>query len=176
MALPELLVAMGRLLGAAVGVYVALLMLTRLAGLRSFSQMATFDFAVTVATGTVVASTILTPQLPFWKGLAALAGLFALQVLVGHARRSPAFERLVDNTPRLLMAGSDVLEDNLRKARVTRKDLDAKLRQEGIQNYSQVGAVVFERTGVVSVLRNDEPIDPTLLDGVLGAERLRARA
>lgn len=40
---------------SALGIYLTLVLFTRLAGLRSFSKMSSFDFAITVGIGTVPA-------------------------------------------------------------------------------------------------------------------------
>ena len=71
----------------AMAMYFALIVMTRLAGVRSFSKMSGFDFAVTVSIGSVLASVILTPDPPLAQGIMALAVLFALQMGVGHAAR-----------------------------------------------------------------------------------------
>ncbi len=39
-------------------------------------------------------------------------------------------------------------------------------------NFDQVVAVVLETTGDISVLHGDDPLDPDLLHGVIGVERL----
>ncbi|WP_217271986.1 hypothetical protein [Sphingopyxis sp. BSNA05] len=51
---------------SAAAMYVTVILLTRLAGVRSFSKMSGFDFAVTVAIGSVLGSVILskTRRLP----------------------------------------------------------------------------------------------------------------
>ncbi|MDX1674464.1 MAG: hypothetical protein R3314_06705, partial [Longimicrobiales bacterium] len=51
--------AVAMLLLTAVGIYGTLILYTRLAGLRSFSKISSFDFAITVGMGTVLAGTLL---------------------------------------------------------------------------------------------------------------------
>ena len=78
---------------------------------------------------------------------------------------------LVDNEPLLLMRGEDILDDNLRKAKVTHGDLRAKLREANVTKLSQVHAVVMESTGDIAVLHNDSDdheIDDVILKGVRG--------
>lgn len=62
----------------------------------------------------------------------------------------------MDNSPLLLMDGGTILEENLRKARVTEGDLRSKLREANVTSLSQVKAVVFETTGNISVLHKDD--------------------
>jgi uncharacterized membrane protein YcaP (DUF421 family) len=157
---------------AAVATYAAVIVFTRLAGVRSLAKMSSFDFAATVAVGSVVAGTI-TGNAPLVVGLLALALLFLLQFVVAVLRRRDLLHGLVDNPPILLMAGHEVLVDNLRHARVSSEELWSQLRLAGVHSRSQVRAVVMETTGDISVLREGEPFDDELLSGVRGAEQLR---
>jgi len=165
--------ALGMVLVSGVGIYIALLLLTRLTGLRSFSKMSSFDFATTVAFGSIIASTVLSKNPPLASAAFALAVLYALQFSVSRARYlSPRLQRLVDNEPLLLMAGETILKDHLRAARVTEDDLRSKLRMAGVTDRAQVLAVVFETTGDCSVLCKGDRLDPWLLVQVRGAERI----
>jgi uncharacterized membrane protein YcaP (DUF421 family) len=163
--------------GKAVGIYAALVLLTRLAGLRSFSKMSSFDFAITVAFGSILASAVLTREPPLAQSAVALATLFAIQYVVSYLRaRRDSVSRTVDNAPLLVMAGSDILRDNLRAAQMTEGDLYAKLREANVTQLEQVRAVVMESTGDVSVLHADEgdrDLDADLLHGVRDADRFR---
>ena len=158
---------------SSVGIYVALLALTRLTGLRSFAKMSSFDFAITVAFGSVLASTILAPSPSLATGAMGLASLFVIQFAVSKTRRhvEPA-EDLVDNEPLLIMAGDEVLEDHLDTARMTVDDLRSKLRLAGVTHRSQVYAVIFETSGDVAVVKSGEEVDPWMFEAVRGAERL----
>ena len=170
--LPDLLVVVL----TAVGTYAALVVFTRLVGLRSFSKMSSYDFAMTVAIGSTVASVILSPGTPLLRGVVALASLYALQFAVGWVRaRSRLVEHVVDNTPLLLMAGAEMIEANLLASRVNREDVWAKLREANVLDPAQVRAVVLETTGDISVLHgppDGTPLHPALLTNV----RDRARA
>ncbi|MGB3556705.1 MAG: YetF domain-containing protein [Jannaschia sp.] len=138
----------------------------RLAGLRSFSKMSSYDFAVTVSFGSVLAGTVLNPGVVLWQGIAAMAALFAVQWTIGLARsRSGAVRRLTDNEPVLLMRDGRLLEGNMAATRITRSELAAKLREANVLELSQVRAMVLETTGDVSVLHGDR-LEDTLLEGV----------
>lgn len=101
------------------------------------------------------------------------AVLYALQYLVANLRRRDLLLGLVDNRPILLMAGSEVLEPNLRHAPVGLEELWAQLRMAGVHRREQVQAVVMETTGDTSVLRAGQPLDAELMRDVRGAEALR---
>jgi uncharacterized membrane protein YcaP (DUF421 family) len=164
----------GTIVVSAVLVYAAVIVLTRLAGLRSLAKMSSFDFAATVAVGSTVASTALAAT-PLANGVVALSMLYGLQYLVATLRRRKVFRGAVDNEPMLLMARGEVIEGNLRHSRVSREELWAQLRLSGVHRREQVHAVVLETTGDMSILQGDGPFDPELLQGVRGAERLEIR-
>lgn len=159
----------------ALSIYGVLLLFTRLFGLRSFSKMSSFDFAITVAIGSLIATVILSKNPPLVQGIVGLAALFLIQAAVATLRNhSRAVQRAVDNEALLLMRGDEILHANMKKARVTENDLKAKLRAANVIHTGQVRAVVMESTGDISVLHADPDgpaLDPDLLSDVHGAER-----
>jgi uncharacterized membrane protein YcaP (DUF421 family) len=157
---------------SALFVYLAVILATRIVGLRSFSKMSAFDFAMTVAVGSIIA-TVATGSVGVVEGLLAIASLYALQFSVAWLRQRTDVMGIVDNRPLLLMHGPTILHDHLRRSRITEADLRAKLREAGILRLEQVHAVVLETTGDVSVLAGGEA-DPALLQDVIGREHLEA--
>ena len=163
-------VAAGWVLATTVAIFVAVLIATRIAGLRSLSKMSSFDFAMTVAVGSVMAGTATSSSVPFSHGIIALVGLYGTQVAVARVRMHASGGKVVDNTPTVLMAGTRMIDAHLRDTRVTADDVRARLREANVLNYDQVVAVVLETTGDVSVIHGDAPFDPDLLRGVRGAD------
>lgn len=149
--------------------YFAVVLLTRLAGLRSFATMSAFDFAMTVAIGTLIGSTAVSPRPPVAAAAVALTTLYLLKMGVAVLRRRFRWaESLVDNRPLLLVREGRVLESNLRRARLNDDDLRSKLRQANVASLARVRLAVLETTGSVSVVHGDpdQPLDPWLLEGV----------
>lgn len=161
---------------SAAATYVAILLYTRLAGLRSFSKMSASDFAMTVAVGSLFGSTISTASPTLLLGIAALGSLYLGQWLLAYVRqRSSTFGKIVDNEPVLLMHGRQIYDDMLRRVNVSRNDVYGKLREANVINYDQVLAVVFETTGDVTVLHSSDhetKIESDLIKNVIGAERI----
>ncbi|MEQ9440654.1 MAG: DUF421 domain-containing protein [Cyclobacteriaceae bacterium] len=160
---------------SAVLVYALVIFYTRLFGLRSFSKMSSFDFAMTVAVGTLLSSAIINKSPSVVQSGVALLSLYLLQLIIAVLRQRVSwFSQAIDNQPILLMDGPTILHENLRKAQLSEDDLRAKLREANVLNYSQVKAVVFETTGDVSVLHSgqDTALDADILRGVQGVSRL----
>lgn len=144
-------------------VYSIIIFYTRIVGLRSFSKMSAADFAMTVAIGSLLGGSIVAPSPTVLMAAVALAGLFGAQWLIAFLRvRNDGFSVIVDNSPTLLMAGSEILDGNLHATKVTRQDLHAKLREANVWSYEQVLAVVFEATGDISVLHKQTDFEPDI--------------
>ena len=155
-----------------VGIYLGFLVLLRIVGQRAVAAMSSFDFAAAIAFGAVLGRTVLgyTPTLA--AGLLGMVTLFALQAAFGVVRRNRRLDRALNNLPLLLMVNGAVLPDRLRKAKMVEDELRQKLRLAGIHRYDDVAAVILERTGAISVLRQGETIDPELIADVRGRELL----
>ncbi|MDO6518731.1 DUF421 domain-containing protein [Zobellia uliginosa] len=153
---------------SAAGIYAAVIIMTRICGKRSFSKMSSFDFAMTVAVGSIIATTILSKSVSLADGIVGIVAVYLLQMGAALARRNDMVKKMMDNTPLLLMDGAIILEENLRKGRVAKSDLRAKLREANITELSEVKAVVFETTGDISVLHKEHqrPVEDFLLEDV----------
>jgi uncharacterized membrane protein YcaP (DUF421 family) len=159
----------GLIVFSALGIYLSVIIMTRICGKRSFSKMSSFDFAMTVAVGSIIATTVLSSTVSMLHGIVGLVSVYLLQIGAALARRNKTLRNLMDNSPLLLMDGATILEDNLRKARVTRGDLRSKLREANVTDLSQLKAVVFETTGDISVLHKEhgQSLDLWLMKDVM---------
>ena len=153
---------------SSIGIYSAVILYTRIFGKRSFSKMSSFDFAMTVAVGSITATTILAESVSFIEGAIGLLMVYILQITAAFFRRYNWFRKLIDNQPTLLMDGGTILKENLKSVRVTEGDLRSKLREANVTRLSEVKAVIFETTGNMVVLhkQDNHEIDEWLLKDV----------
>ena len=161
--------SIGEILILALIVYGALISLLRITGKRTTSKMNSFDWIVTVALGSMVATIILVDDVPLIEGLAGIAGLIVLQYLVAWlASRSRRFQRLVKASPCLLYYGDEFNDETLLKERVTRGEIIAAVRAEGYHSLERVSAVVMETNADLSVIPKAEEQDLQVLENVTG--------
>ena len=146
------------------------LLLARIVGLRAFSKATAFDFAATIATGSLIAQAGTRSEWSeFAQAMAAIGTIFLVQFLLAKGRLVwGGFQKAVDNEPLLLMCDGQFLESAMRGARVTRATLMEKIRASGAGRISDIHAIVLETTGDISVLTKRES-GPELLEGVRGA-------
>ncbi|MEJ5946065.1 YetF domain-containing protein [Pseudokineococcus basanitobsidens] len=133
--------------------YAALVAVLRLSGKRTLAKLNAFDLVVTVALGSTLATILLSADVAWTEGVLALVLLVALQLVVAQATtRVPALRRLVTAAPTLLLHEGRVLEDVLRRQRVSTDELRQAVRASGSGSLADVGAVVLESDGSLSVV------------------------
>ena len=151
------------------GIFTIIIVITRIFGLRTFAKMSSFDFASTIAVGSVLASIILNKDYSLLKGAIILTAIIGFQTLFSFlVRRSKFFKKIFTNKPQIVMWNGKILYDRLKRCNVGKNDLIAKLREANVHDYDEVKAVIFESTGDVSVIHNDadKSIESRMLEGV----------
>lgn len=135
-------------------VYAALVVIIRINGIRSFSKMSGHDFAVTVAIGSIFASTVLSKEPAVLNAVIAIIALLSIQTILSKIRIATS-NTYLENKPLLLMDGNKILYDNLKKANISHSDVISKLREANALNFDDVHAVIIKSTGDISVLHGD---------------------
>lgn len=154
---------------SAAGIYAAVILYTRIFGKRSFSKISSFDFAMTVAIGSLVASTILSESTSMLEGMAGILVVYILQLSMAILRRFDFIKKLIDNQPTLLMDGTNFLRENMKAVRVTEGDIRSKIREANVLNMKDLKAVIFETTGDIVVMHSSNSemaIDEWLMNDV----------
>ncbi len=153
----------------AIGVlaYVSLVFLLRISGPRTLSKMNAFDFVVTIALGSTLATILLNRNVALAEGVVAFALLIGLQYLVTWSSvRVRWIKKFVTGEPVLLLLQGRLLDVSMRKARVTEDELRSALRTKGVAELDEVAAVVLETDGSFSVLLHITDSTTSSLQGV----------
>ena len=152
--------------------YVTVIVLVRFSGKRTTSQMNGFDWVVTVATGSLVASGILPGGSSAIESILAITLLVALQWLVTlGVSRSAAVQSAVKATPRLLLRNGEFLREAMLHERVSEAEVRAQVRASGHTRIEDVEWVILETDASLSVALETDASDPrTALVGVAGAK------
>jgi uncharacterized membrane protein YcaP (DUF421 family) len=160
--------ALRRTAVVAIFAYVGLILFLRISGKRTLAKMNAFDFVVTVALGSTLASILLSNTVSLAQGLLALALLIALQYVVAWSSvRSRWFRRLLKSEPTLLVRRGEILDQALRRERISTDEVLAAIRAYGVQSLGSVEAVVLETDGSFSVIpRRENERDVSALGNV----------
>lgn len=136
--------------------YIAFVLLLRVSGKRTLSKMNAFDFVVTVAFGSTLASIMTSSNVSLIQGVLALGLLILLQLISTYLSvRCKWYKNLIKAQPTLLFFKGEFLSESMRSQRVTRAEILAAMRQQGITEPASVDAVVIETEGSLSVMKDN---------------------
>lgn len=145
--------ALGRTVLVGALAYLALVFMLRVSGKRTLSKMNSFDFIVTVALGSTLATVLLSSSVSLARGVLAFAVLIFLQFAITWLSvRSSAVHSLVKAEPTLLLYRGEFLRGAMKRERVTEDEVRAALRAQGVAAIEQVEAVVLETESSFSVV------------------------
>lgn len=145
---------LGRVLLVGILAYVALVAILRISGKRTLTKLNAFDLVVTVALGSTLATVLLSKDIALLEGILAMAVLVFLQYAITWTSvRQPLVRRLVKSEPTLLVHRGAVLDEALRRQRVTRDEVLSVLRSNGVAAIEDATAVVLETDGSFSIIR-----------------------
>jgi uncharacterized membrane protein YcaP (DUF421 family) len=149
---------LGRVLAVGTLAYISLVLILRISGKRTLTKLNAFDLVVTVALGSTLATVLLSKSVALAEGILAMALLVFLQfVITWLSVRSPRFQELVKSEPTLIMRKGQFLDGALRAQRITREEVFAALRSNGVADAADVAAVVLETDGSIAVIKEAAP-------------------
>lgn len=144
---------LARVVAVSVLSYGSLVVILRLSGNRSLAKLNIFDFVVTIALGSTLATVLLSSDVSFTEGALAFAMLAGLQWVVSWLSvRAKWFGDLIRSEPRLVMRDGEFLDQAMRQERLTRSDIESAIRKKGHGGIEDIAAVVLETDGELSVI------------------------
>jgi uncharacterized membrane protein YcaP (DUF421 family) len=134
-------------------VYLAVLVLLRLAGKREMGHMSLADFVVILVIANAVQNALNGADPSLTGGLVSAATLVLMSYLLDrYGRRAPILGRLLSGEPTLLLQDGRLLEQNLRREHLEAEDVQMAAREHGVADLSDVAAAVLEGDGSISII------------------------
>ncbi len=138
-------------------VYVALLIIFRIASKRELAQATLFDFLIILLISNVVQNAIIGNDNSV---LGALGGALTLVFLAGALNRVTSRSRkarvFLEGKPVLLVNKGEIDNEMMKKQSVSRNDLLSAIRSQGIVEMNNVGYAILELDGSISVIKMED--------------------
>ena len=135
--------------------FVFVFLITRLIGRRELSSLEPFDLILLVVIGDLIQQGVTQSDMSFTGGVLA-TGTFALCVLavsyIGFRFRRTA--PLLNPQPLIVVQDGKVIEENLRKERMSVAELLVEARLQRIASLDEIKWAVLESNGRVSFIPN----------------------
>lgn len=165
--LTDSLDTLGRTAFTGVLAYLGLILVLRISGKRTLAALNAFDFVVTVALGSTLATILLSSDVSVVRGYVAFVTLIGLQYLVAWSSvRVAAVRNGVRSRPVALVVHGRYRHDAMDAERVTECEVAQAVRGKGRGTVADVAAVVLETDGTLSIIGGGS--DLSALEGVHG--------
>jgi uncharacterized membrane protein YcaP (DUF421 family) len=129
------------------------LFLTRVVGRRELSTLEPFDVILLVMIGDLVQQGVTQNDFSVTGALLVGSTIAALTMLTSWAGfRFRRLRPVLEGEPLIVIQDGEVLERNLRRERVTREELAAAARRQGIADLDSVRWAVLETSGQISFI------------------------
>ncbi|MCJ8010497.1 DUF421 domain-containing protein [Paenibacillus sp. KQZ6P-2] len=152
---------------------VVLFALTRLLGKRQISQLSFFEYITGITIGDLAATISLDVEGTWYLGLISLSVWVLISLGIEFLQlKSKKARDFIDSKSTVLIKDGKILEDNLKKERLTNEELLEQLRGKDVFKAAEVEFAVMEPNGDVNVLlkKENQPLAPTHLGIKVGPE------
>jgi len=144
-------------LGRAIILYIALLIILRLMGKRMCGQLTISELAVMITLGAIVSSPMQIPERGIVQGIVILICALAFQRGINFLGfKSKRMEKTVQGDVCLLISDGEVNTAQLKKEKISEYQLYAMLRNEQIFNLGQVERAYLEANGSISIFTSPD--------------------
>ena len=132
--------------------YILLIAVIRMMGKRQVGQMEPSEFVVTMLVANLASIPMEEAGVPLYAGVVPMLTVLGAELLLsGLSMGSVWVRRLLCGKPVILIENGRILQENLRKTRVTIDELMGHLREKDVLNLTAVQYAILETNGNLSV-------------------------
>jgi uncharacterized membrane protein YcaP (DUF421 family) len=133
--------------------YCFLIFIVRIVGRRPGKQLTPFEFILIFFMGGVTLTPMVGVDRSITNAVVTIMSIALTHFLIAWLRsRFPAFGRVVDGTPLVLLEKGKWHTQTLVKMRMTDDDVMAYARDQGLERLDQIEYAILERNGEISVI------------------------
>jgi uncharacterized membrane protein YcaP (DUF421 family) len=134
-------------------IYLLFLVFLKLSGKRQLGQFTLFDIALVLLAANALQPAMTGPDQSVVGGVIIVITMFTLNRLVAEARvRIPLVQRFLEFQPTVVGRDGRWLKDELEKQGLDEDDVEAALREHGLERVDQMKLAVLEEDGSISIV------------------------
>jgi uncharacterized membrane protein YcaP (DUF421 family) len=135
--------------------YCFLVFMVRIVGRRPGKQMTPFEFVLVFFLGGLTLTGMVADDRSFTNALCQIMTVALMHYAIAWLRqRSPAFGRVADGTPLVLLEKGQWHTETMSKMRIQDDDVMAAARDKGLERLDQIEYAVLERNGEISIVQS----------------------
>jgi uncharacterized membrane protein YcaP (DUF421 family) len=138
----------------AAAIYLFLLVIFRIAGERTLTNMTTFDFVLLLIIAEATQQGLIGNDFSITKVFLVITTLVGIDIALSIIKKKfPLLDKLIEGIPLIIVEDGKPLKERMRRARIDEDDvLMAAREHQGLQRMDQIMYAVLERTGTISII------------------------
>lgn len=142
--------------------YAFVIFAIRIMGKRQISDMQPSELVATLIISNIASLPMQNTSQPFFSGVIPVVILVALEIITSaFMLKNSKFRRLVCGNPIVVIRDGVILQNQMRRLRLSNEDLFTQLRQQDVFNIEDIQYCIVETNGSISVLKKPEKRQPT---------------
>jgi len=129
----------------------------RIMGKREIGKLSMFDLVVSILLAEMAAFVIEDTDKPLFHGIVPMLTVLVLQIGIAFiGLRSRGLRLMIDGKPSVLISNGILQRDEMRRQRYNLDDLLQQLREQNVDEISEVDFAILETTGKLSVFLKNQ--------------------
>ncbi|GHV24474.1 DUF421 domain-containing protein [Clostridia bacterium] len=141
--------------------YVLIIFAVKMMGKRQISDLQTSELVVTFLISDIAAIPMQNTAQPLLSGIIPIVVLICCEIFFSiFMMKSRRFRRIICGHAVLIINNGKIMQNELKKLRMSAEDLISQLRQMDVFSIEDVAFAIFETNGQMSVLKKSEKQPP----------------
>lgn len=138
----------------ALAIYIVLLLLFRISGRRTLSELTTFDFILLLVIGEATQQAMVGDDFSLTNAAIVIGTLLVLDIGLSLLKvRVPFIGKITEGVPMVIVENGQPLQERMKKARIDESDILQSARQsQGLERMDQIKYAVLEVSGSISII------------------------
>lgn len=138
----------------AIALYVFVVFIMRIIGRREISTLTPFDLVLLIVLGDAIQQGLTQDDYSVTGAIVAVSTLAIMQVITSYiSYRVKPFRKVLKGEPIILIQDGKLLNQNMRRERITADDVAEEMRTQQIATFDQVQWAILESNGTISFIQ-----------------------
>lgn len=142
----------------ALSIYIILMIVFRLSGKRTLSEVTTFDFVLLLIIGEATQQALLGNDYSIMNASIVIITLLTIEIILSLvSNKSKSIDRWLNGAPLIIVENGKPMKDRMEKERIEESDVMEAARQlQGLERLDQIKYAVLEKSGGITIIPYDK--------------------
>jgi uncharacterized membrane protein YcaP (DUF421 family) len=144
------------IVGRSVIVYLFIVIAIRIAGKKELAQLSVIDLVFILLISNAVQNAMVGPDNSLVGGLIAAASLFLVNIILKFITyKFKKVDEIFEGEPVILVHKGKIMQKNLDKEKIPLDELEASVREHGVEKIEDVDLAILEVDGNISIISDN---------------------